>query len=980
MSSCDSEPSDSQHPSDWTSPTSSFTDSMPSSGSHDYSIGGSLNFSDSTGNLVKTASCDSYLAHPVLPDLNQLPWTEAEVLSVLQRGKFKDSCGNFSIEFLQRLSYLIQRPLVRIAREVERFSETCNKCSKHDMSSACKLILSPRLFSQSHKFASQCLWNYVLLSTGSNTSLGSMSLSIGKHQRWLIECLPNRYIHELAAVYLAATMESLIEQTVTLAMLSENQSIESQLGEKTIITTDTLETGIRKVQDLHSIYHPYAHLLPTSVSYPELGLTCSSSQNSHKQNSTSAKTVERNLLMNCVSSTPELSDIITQAIHYWCRGSSVIPKWSPAALNSLYYFLKCSKLECSHTAAPALFLRTERWNVPMPPIAEWVRVAKGFTEHRNEIIIDEDDVMQAARLLLPGMDCPPRSFRHSDLATSLELETVSADTYGQVGSTPRGIRGMKKTASHHLCKKGLDSLNAQGLTALMLACARGDEFAAFNLLEAGASCDACAPLSSSSWPGWTALCFAVANGHVTLVKFLLDYGCNVEGSAFEGTNAAETPLQIASATGQLELVTILTCHGAISIQSTYMQQGFEVKSSFNAFTLAAGHGRRDVLRWLFGEAVNTKSNNSLTLPEILSDSSNELLNRTAAEFHQEEENEYMVIENDYWTIEEMQPPEYNLALMEKRLSPTILQPLQSAMMKAAENGFLDLTLEIRATGLPWTLRIWSLTLNIAHATQRKAVVQSLLRDFTAIDYSKDIVQLCSSCLPLMFDIFKASKNEMISQQLAVIFSRLYGSRPLPLLKNARYNALPFIDSSFVNSKELADVSFVVERKRFYAHRVILSSASMRFKNMLSAFADDSMPEIEVQDITYDTFERVIHYIYEGKCISKISNSSDFKSVKRLLGAAHYFQLESLKRNCEILLSKSLSVDNCLSVYKVAKIHSCSDLLEICEAYLLQNFSWLLRKCEEFKRVLYSSKVHNRELINGLSLTLTARLSARLSNP
>lgn len=43
-----------------------------------------------------------------------------------------------------------------------------------------------------------------------------------------------------------------------------------------------------------------------------------------------------------------------------CRGSSVIPKWSPAALNSLYYFLKCSKLECSHTAAPALFLRTER--------------------------------------------------------------------------------------------------------------------------------------------------------------------------------------------------------------------------------------------------------------------------------------------------------------------------------------------------------------------------------------------------------------------------------------------------------------------------------------------------------------------------------------------------------------------------------------------------------------------------------------------
>lgn len=81
------------------------------------------------------------------------------------------------------------------------------------------------------------------------------------------------------------------------------------------------------------------------------------------------------------------------------------------------------KLEHGERGSGIQELAYERAYVVLPPLVEWLRVAAAHAEHRHGLVVDQDDINQAARLLLPGVDCPVRPIRSVRLRNFLSKQS-----------------------------------------------------------------------------------------------------------------------------------------------------------------------------------------------------------------------------------------------------------------------------------------------------------------------------------------------------------------------------------------------------------------------------------------------------------------------------------------------------------------------------------------------------------------------------
>ncbi|XP_008046993.1 ankyrin repeat and BTB/POZ domain-containing protein 2 [Carlito syrichta] len=502
---------------------------------------------------------------------------------------------------------------------------------------------------------------------------------------------------------------------------------------------------------------------------------------------------------------------------------------------------------------------------------------------------------------------------------------------------------------------GINTMDDQGMTPLMYACAAGDEAMVQMLIDAGASLDVQVPASSPRHPSthpdsrhWTCLTFAVLHGHISVVQLLLDAGAHVEGSVGSSSedSHAETPLQLASAAGNYELVSLLLSRGADPLLSSLDAGGMgsPLHENMNCFSHAAAHGHRNVLRKLLAQPQQVRAD-VLSLEEILAEG-----------------------------VEEGDAASQGGGEGSAKLNRPRMRALQEAMFYSAEHGYLDITMELRALGVPWKLHVWTESLRTSFGQARHSLVQSLLRDFSSIREEEYGEELVHEGLPLLFDILKASKNDSVTQQLASIFTHCYGSSPVPSIPELRKTLPARLDPHFLNNKEMSDVTFLVEGKLFYAHKVLLVTASNRFKTLMTNKAEQDgggSKTIEVSDVKYHIFQLVMQYLYHGGTEALDIPAAD---VLELLSAASLFQLDALQRHCEILCSRALSVDSAVSTYKYAKIHNAPELALFCEGFFLKHMRVLLEH-DAFRQLLHgrSSKVRGLDPLRGLQSALEARV-------
>lgn len=139
-------------------------------------------------------------------------------------------------------------------------------------------------------------------------------------------------------------------------------------------------------------------------------------------------------------------------------------------------------------------------------------------------------------------------------------------------------------------------------------------------------------------------------------------------------------------------------------------------------------------------------------------------------------------------------------------------------------------------------------------------------------------------------------------------------------------------ATLVSGQEYSDVTFLVEGKRFPAHRVILASRCQYFRAMLFNGMKESQPlaEVPLQDTQAEAFSMLLQYLYTGRA-SLTSAREDV--LLHFLGLAHRYGLQPLEDSTCEFLRTVLSTQNVCLVYDVASLYGLQALTQACCCFM-----------------------------------------------
>ncbi|XP_045443507.1 ankyrin repeat and BTB/POZ domain-containing protein BTBD11 isoform X4 [Pipistrellus kuhlii] len=893
----------------------------------------------------------------LLPDLDEVPWTLQELEALLLRSRDPRAGpaapggggGGLPRDALAKLSMLVSRALVRIAKEAQRLSLRFAKCTKYEIQSAMEIVLSWSLAAHCTAAALAALSLYNMSSAGGDrlgrgkSARCGLTFSVGRVYRWMVDSRVALRIHEHAAIYLTACMESLFRDI-------------------------------------------YARVVASGLPRGGSGPGSASSSGPGPGSGPGA--------------APAAAEKEREAPGGGAAGGGACSAASSASGSS-----SCCAPPAAAAPAPA----------PPPPAAanhhhhphlHSLHEAPRFTMETLEHTVNNDSeiwgLLQPYQHLICGKNAsgvlclpdslnlhrdPQRSNKPGDVPmfSQSELRTIEQSLLAtRVGSIAE-LSDLVSRAMHHLQplhakhhgngtplhhKQGALYWEPEALYTLcyFMHCPQM-EWENPNVEPSKVNLQVERPfLVLPPLMEWIRVAVAHA-GHRRSFSMDSDDVRQAARLLLPGVDCEPRQLRADDcffASRKLD---------AVAIEAKFKQDlGFRMLNC----------GRTDLVKQavsLLGpDGINTMSEQGMTplmyacvrgdeaMVQMLLDAGADLNVEVVSTPHK-----YPSVhpETRHWTA-------LTFAVLHGHIP--VVQLLLDAGAKVegsvehGEENYSETPLQLAAAvGVPWTLHTWLESLRIAFQQHRRPLIQGLLKEFKTIQEEEYTEELVTQGLPLMFEILKASKNEVISQQLCIIFTHCYGPYPIPKLTEIKRKQTSRLDPHFLNNKEMSDVTFLVEGRPFYAHRVLLFTASPRFKALLSSKPTNDSSCIEIGYVKYPIFQLVMQYLYYGGPESLLIKNNE---IMELLSAAKFFQLEALQRHCEIICAKGINTDNCVDIYNHAKFLGVTELSAYCEGYFLKNMVVLIEN-EAFKQLLYdkNSEGAGQDVLQDLQRTLAIRIQS-----
>lgn len=136
---------------------------------------------------------------------------------------------------------------------------------------------------------------------------------------------------------------------------------------------------------------------------------------------------------------------------------------------------------------------------------------------------------------------------------------------------------------------------------------------------------------------------------------------------------------------------------------------------------------------------------------------------------------------------------------------------------------------------------------------------------------------------------------------------------------------------FLNEQKLSDVTFIVEGKPVYAHKLLCMRCSYFRAMFEGSMREAQQKTITIPGVAHRVFISLLEYLYTDEVDINLEIAMD------LFVAADQFGVERLKRLCEKKILLSINIDSAATILQAANVHIAHGLRQSCMDFILRNF-------------------------------------------